>query len=99
MTLRLRVLVLGSLVLGLSACGAKVTVDGTNGSDSSTGGGSGVGGAGGAGGASTGTGVIVPCAEGQCVVPPGTTCEAPSGPTGNGCCACSTDGVCSSLCK
>jgi hypothetical protein len=39
------------------------------------------------------------CAPGTCVVSPERGCEAPSGPTGNGCCECAADGTCANPCR
>ena len=39
------------------------------------------------------------CPQGTCIPPSGTQCEPPTGPTGNACCMCGADGLCSSPCR
>ncbi len=60
---------------------------------------------GGAGDASAGDGAadaasgdVNACAPGMCKLTPVAMCEAPSGPTGNGCCRCMGD-ECAMFCK
>jgi hypothetical protein len=39
------------------------------------------------------------CPDGTCVVNVPGICEEPTGPVGNGCCACGEDGLCSNFCR
>jgi hypothetical protein len=86
---------IGSLVLGLSACGGNVIVDP---STSGTGGTGGTGGSSSTSSASSSSGGTGICPAGTCKVDPSGACEAPTGPQGNACCKCGLDGFCSAFC-
>lgn len=45
-----------------------------------------------------GVACMMPCAPGTCRLEPSGSCQEPTGPVGNGCCACS-GGLCSAFCE
>jgi hypothetical protein len=86
-------LALGAIVVGLLACGGRVVVD------------PGPGGSGGASAGSTTSTISSTsagggggCPAGTCHLGPDGACEAPTGPKGNGCCQCGSDGLCAAFC-
>lgn len=100
------VLSLATLLLALAGCGANVAVDLPA---SGSGGTGGAGGAPGTGGAASGATASASsassssggsvCPSGTCQVFPEGACEEPTGPLGNGCCACGPDGFCTAFCQ
>ncbi len=109
----MRIFGLTLLVLLLGSCGDKEPDPntGTATADSSGGSGGGSGSSTGASGGSTGAGSSSGgassggssgadlCPDGTCVLVDGGPCEEPTGPVGNGCCACGPDDRCSAFCR